>query len=107
RRDCVVLHGGATAVFRVPSLGAAAQLAEAVAQVPGLELDVAKALRHAMHVDVSVAREQVEARVAAALAQEAASSTTPMPLRPGSSPTAPATACASLSGPTGPFRPPG
>ena len=35
--DWVVLHGGATAVFRVPSLGAAAQLAEAVAQVPGLE----------------------------------------------------------------------
>jgi 4a-hydroxytetrahydrobiopterin dehydratase len=35
--DWVVLHGGATAVFRVPSLGAAAHLAEAVAQVPGLE----------------------------------------------------------------------
>ena len=164
--DWVVLHGGATAVFRVPSLGAAAQLAEAVAQVPGLEgsgtlltiadgrlsvrltrgvfrleerhitfaravsavarahgavadragaqevslaiaakpdavdvgfwravlgytgladdnaidplghgstvwmqdLDAAKPLRHAMHVDVSVAREQAEARVAAALA---------------------------------------
>ena len=31
--DWVVLHGGATAVFRVPSLGEAAQLAEAVAQV--------------------------------------------------------------------------
>ncbi len=164
--DWVVLHGGATAVFRVSSLGAAAQLAEAVAQVPGLEdsgtlltiadgrlsvrltrgvfrleerhitlaravsavarahgavadrtgaqevswaiaakpdavnigfwravlgytgladdnaidplghgstvwmqdLDPAKPLRHAMHVDVSVAREQAEARVAAALA---------------------------------------
>jgi 4a-hydroxytetrahydrobiopterin dehydratase len=35
--DWVVLHGGATAVFRVPSLGAAAKVAEAVAQVPGLE----------------------------------------------------------------------
>ena len=35
--DWVVLHGGATAGFRVPWLGEAAQLAEAVAQVPGLE----------------------------------------------------------------------
>jgi 4a-hydroxytetrahydrobiopterin dehydratase len=35
--DWVVLHGGATAVFRVPSLGEAAQLAGAVAHVPGLE----------------------------------------------------------------------
>src|SRR4051794_36107535 len=35
--DWVVLHGGAAAVFRVPSLGAAAQLAEAVAHVPGLD----------------------------------------------------------------------
>ena len=32
------------------------------------ELDEAKPLRHAMHVDVSVAREQAEARLAAALA---------------------------------------
>jgi 4a-hydroxytetrahydrobiopterin dehydratase len=32
------------------------------------ELDDAKPLRHAMHVDVSVAREQVDARLAAALA---------------------------------------
>jgi 4a-hydroxytetrahydrobiopterin dehydratase len=32
------------------------------------ELDEAKPLRHAMHVDVSVAREQVEARLAAAIA---------------------------------------
>jgi 4a-hydroxytetrahydrobiopterin dehydratase len=32
------------------------------------ELDAAKPLRHAMHVDVSVAREHVEARLAAALA---------------------------------------
>lgn len=34
--DWVVLHGGATAVFRVGSLGEAARLAEAVAGVPGL-----------------------------------------------------------------------
>jgi 4a-hydroxytetrahydrobiopterin dehydratase len=32
------------------------------------DLDPAKPLRHAMHVDVSVAREQVEERLAAALA---------------------------------------
>jgi len=32
------------------------------------ELDVAKPLRHAMHIDVSVAREHAEARLAAALA---------------------------------------
>jgi 4a-hydroxytetrahydrobiopterin dehydratase len=32
------------------------------------ELDPAKPLRHAMHVDVSLAREHVEARLAAALA---------------------------------------
>jgi 4a-hydroxytetrahydrobiopterin dehydratase len=163
--DWVVLHGGATAVFRVRSLGEAVDLARAVAQVPGLErsgvvltiaddhlavrlsrhfsqlerrhldlaraitavtqahdavpdragaqevqlaiaakpdsvdsgfwravlgytgvsdigavdplghgssvwmqeLDAAKPLRHAMHVDVSVARDQVEARLVAAL----------------------------------------
>jgi 4a-hydroxytetrahydrobiopterin dehydratase len=35
--DWVVLHGGATAVFRVSSLLEAAQLAEAVADSPGLE----------------------------------------------------------------------
>jgi 4a-hydroxytetrahydrobiopterin dehydratase len=164
--DWVVLHGGAMAVFRVPSMVAAARLAEAVAQIPGLagsgvlitiadsqitvrltrgvfrleerhvqlaqavsavarehgavadrtlaqgvqfaiaatpdaidvdfwravlgyvelaednaidplgqgstvwmqDLDPAKPLRHAMHVDVSVAREQAEHRLAAALA---------------------------------------
>jgi 4a-hydroxytetrahydrobiopterin dehydratase len=164
--DWVVLHGGAAAVFRVASLRKAARLAEAVAQVPGIEgsgalltvagdrlsvrlsrgvlrleerhidlaravsatarthgavadrsavhevqvaiaakldaidvgfwravlgyaeldednavdplghgstvwmqgLDAAKPLRHAMHIDVSVAREQAEARVAAAVA---------------------------------------
>jgi 4a-hydroxytetrahydrobiopterin dehydratase len=164
--DWVVLYGGASAVFRLPSLVEAAQLADAVARVPGVvssgtlltigdgrlsvrlaggvfrleerhitlaravsamarehgavadrsgaqevqlaiaakpdavdvgfwravlgyrelddenavdplghgstvwmqELDAAKPLRHAMHVDVSVAREHVEARLAAALA---------------------------------------
>lgn len=35
--DWVVLHGGATAVFSVPSLVGAARLAEAVSQVPGIE----------------------------------------------------------------------
>jgi 4a-hydroxytetrahydrobiopterin dehydratase len=35
--DWVVLHGGATAVFRVPSLVEAARLAQAVAQIPGLD----------------------------------------------------------------------
>lgn len=35
-QDWVVLHGGATAVFRVASLAEAARLAEAVAAVPGL-----------------------------------------------------------------------
>ncbi|HEY7143604.1 MAG TPA: VOC family protein [Streptosporangiaceae bacterium] len=35
--DWVVLHGGATAVFGVSSLGDAARLADAVAQVPGIE----------------------------------------------------------------------
>lgn len=35
--DWVVLHGGATAVFRVGSLGEAARLAEAVAEIPALQ----------------------------------------------------------------------
>jgi 4a-hydroxytetrahydrobiopterin dehydratase len=35
--DWVVLHGGATAVFRVRSLGDAARLAQEVALVPGLD----------------------------------------------------------------------
>jgi len=34
--DWVVLHGGATAVFRVESLSEAARLAEAVAKAPGI-----------------------------------------------------------------------
>ncbi len=35
--DWVVLHGGALAVFRVGSIGEAADLAAAIAEVPGLE----------------------------------------------------------------------
>lgn len=35
--DWVVLHGGATAVFRVASIGEAARLAASVAALPGLE----------------------------------------------------------------------
>src|SRR5215475_13492612 len=35
--DWVVLHGGAMAVFRVPSLVEASRLAEAVAQISGLD----------------------------------------------------------------------
>ncbi|WP_199515619.1 VOC family protein [Nucisporomicrobium flavum] len=35
-QDWVVLHGGATAVFRVPSFGEAGRLAAAIAQIPGL-----------------------------------------------------------------------
>jgi 4a-hydroxytetrahydrobiopterin dehydratase len=143
--DWVVLHGGATAVFKVGSIGEAARLAAAVAEIDGFEgsgvllaivdasltvrltrgplqlesrhvdlaravskvasaqgavadrasvqevqlaiaskpdvdplghgstvwmqeLDEAKPLRHAMHVDVSVARDHVEGPLAAALA---------------------------------------
>ncbi len=198
--DWVVLHGGATAVFRVPSLVEAARLAEAVSQVPGLdgggvlmtladdhlavrltrdvwtleprhvglaqaissvarshsvpadrarvqevqvaiaahpdsidvgfwravlgytgvaedngvdplghgstvwmqELDKAKPLRHAMHVDVSVAREHVEALSRLLLPPAAASLTTPRHPRLGFLPTVPATRYASLPGLTGP-----
>ena len=35
--DWVVLHGGATAVFRVGSVGEAARLAEAIGAAPGVE----------------------------------------------------------------------
>ena len=66
------------------------------------ELDPAKPLRHAMHVDVSVAREQAETRVAAALAAGGRIVEDSHALRPGSSPTAPATAYASPRGPTVP-----
>lgn len=116
--DWVVLHGGATAAFRVvplprrrswprqwrrsptskaladclrsptirltvrltrdlwmlePRHVGLARAVSAVARSHGTtvwvqELDAAKPLRHAMHVDVSVAREHAEARLAAALA---------------------------------------
>ncbi len=101
--DWVVLHGGATAVFRAGSLAAAAVqgMQVAISAKPDAvdlgfwhavlgyapmgddsgvdpfghsstvwmqELDAAKPLRHAMHIDVSVARELIEARLAAALA---------------------------------------
>lgn len=120
--DWVVLHGGATAVFRLEehhidlarAVSATARTHGAAAERTGVhevqiaiaappdavdvgfwravlgyarlaednaidplghgstvwmqELDADKPLRHAMHVDVSVAREQIEARVAAALA---------------------------------------
>lgn len=35
--DWVVLHGGAVAVYRLPSLIDAARLAQALAQVPGID----------------------------------------------------------------------
>ncbi|HEY8111700.1 MAG TPA: VOC family protein [Actinomycetes bacterium] len=191
--DWVVLHGGAMAVFRVPSLAEAARLAEAVAQISGLDgalmtltdgqltvrltrgvfrleerhvelaqavsavarehgatadllaqevqlaiaaqpdaidvgfwravlgyaeladdnavdplghgstvwmqgLDPAKSLRHAMHVDVSVAREQAEQRLAAALAAGGHIVDDSNAQSAGSSPTAPATVSASPPG---------
>jgi Glyoxalase-like domain len=92
--DWAVLHGGATAVFRVRSLGEATQIAGSIANVPGTagagmlltiaddrvairltrglvwmqELNEGKPLRHAMHIDVSVARTHVAARLEAAIA---------------------------------------
>jgi hypothetical protein len=70
------------------------------------DLDPAKPLRHAMHVDVSVAREQVEERLAAALAAGGRIVDDSNALRIGRSPTAPATASASARGPTVPSVPP-
>jgi hypothetical protein len=66
------------------------------------DLDEAKPLRHAMHVDVSVAREHVQARLAAALAAGGRIVHHWNAPRPGRSLTAPATACASARGPTVP-----
>ena len=65
------------------------------------ELNADKPLQHAMHVDVSVAREQVEARLAAALA--AGGRIVQDTDAPGSwiSPTVPVTAFASSPGRTG------
>jgi 4a-hydroxytetrahydrobiopterin dehydratase len=54
--DWVVLHGGPTAVFRVGSLIEAAQLAEAVAGMPGLEdRTVMSVARH--HLTIRLTRE--------------------------------------------------
>lgn len=54
--DWVVLHGGATAVFRVRSLGEAVELAQAVAQVPGLERSGAVLTIADHHVGVRLSR---------------------------------------------------
>jgi 4a-hydroxytetrahydrobiopterin dehydratase len=54
--DWVVLHGGPTAVFKVGSLAEAAQLAEAVATVPGLEERTVMSLART-HFTVRLTRE--------------------------------------------------
>lgn len=54
--DWVVLHGGPTAVFKVGWLVEAAQLAEAVAAVPGLEKRTVLTLAHD-HLTVRLTRE--------------------------------------------------
>jgi 4a-hydroxytetrahydrobiopterin dehydratase len=54
--DWVVLHGGPTAVFKVGSLVEAAQLAEAVAAVPGLEERTAMSMAR-NHLTVRLTRE--------------------------------------------------
>ena len=54
--DWVVLHGGPTAVFKVGSLAEAAQLAEAVATVPGLEERTVMSLART-HLTVRLTRE--------------------------------------------------
>jgi 4a-hydroxytetrahydrobiopterin dehydratase len=54
--DWVVLHGGATAVFAVNSIGEAARLAEAVAQVPGLEASGALLTVAHDHLSVRLSR---------------------------------------------------
>jgi 4a-hydroxytetrahydrobiopterin dehydratase len=61
--DWVVLHGGPTAVFRVGSLVEAAQLAEAVASVPGLEQRTVMNVAHD-HLTIRLTREMwgVESR---------------------------------------------
>ncbi len=54
--DWVVLHGGATAAFRVRSLGEAVELARAVAQVPGLERSGAVLTVSDQHLTVRLTR---------------------------------------------------
>jgi 4a-hydroxytetrahydrobiopterin dehydratase len=55
--DWVVLHGGATAVFRVGGLGAAVRLAEAIAAVPGLDESSALLTLSADNVTVRLTRD--------------------------------------------------
>jgi 4a-hydroxytetrahydrobiopterin dehydratase len=55
--EWVVLHGGATAVFRVPSLGEAVELAAGVARVPGLEHSGAVLTMGADHLSVRLGRD--------------------------------------------------
>ena len=62
-------------------------------------LEAAKPLTHAMHIDVSVAREYVKARLDVALAAGGRIVDEPMRRRTGHWPTAPVTACASARGP--------
>jgi 4a-hydroxytetrahydrobiopterin dehydratase len=54
--DWVVLHGGATAVFRVGSLSQAADLAVAIAEVPGLETAAARLTMVADRLTVRLTR---------------------------------------------------
>jgi 4a-hydroxytetrahydrobiopterin dehydratase len=54
--DWAILHGGPTAVFRVGSMVEAAQLAEAVARVPGLEDRTAMTIGRT-HLSVRLTRE--------------------------------------------------
>ena len=68
------------------------------------ELDDAKALRHAMHIDVSLAREEIEGRLAAALAAGGRIVHASESRSTSSCPTEAATACASRPGPTGCHR---
>src|SRR5687768_13642810 len=62
--DWVVLHGGATAVFRVGSLSAAARLAEVVARAPGIAGAGVLLTLSDIHVTVRLSRDiwSLEAR---------------------------------------------
>lgn len=66
------------------------------------QLDAAKLLRHAMHIDVSLAREHAEARLSAALAAGGRIVDDSEAPSGGRSPTVPAIGCASPHGPTAP-----
>jgi 4a-hydroxytetrahydrobiopterin dehydratase len=58
--DWVVLHGGAVAVFRVGSVSEGTELAEAIAQVPGLEGSGALMTLGADHLTVRLTRGMVQ-----------------------------------------------